>query len=230
MGDYAIGAELVAEELATAEAHNDLQSMAFASQELASLANAVGDTEKGGRLLDSALQHAEKTGSMEMLSNSLTAAFFEALFIDDLDRAEKYSKRLSELGRIPSAPGRQDVVAALVMGRKGDPKGALAKMKNTWGAEFRKLADYRSIAVVMVTVFVEAAGFELAAGSAEKAAVLLGGSEQLLRGRKRLPHEQRVFERQRVAAMESLTKEEFEAAFERGLALTFDELLDFAVG
>jgi hypothetical protein len=103
-------------------------------------------------------------------------------------------------------------------------------MKNTWGAEFRKLADYRSIAVVMVTVFVEAAGFELAAGSAEKAAVLLGGSEQLLRGRKRLPHEQRVFERQRVAAMESLTKEEFEAAFERGLALTFDELLDFAVG
>jgi hypothetical protein len=30
--------------------------------------------------------------------------------------------------------------------------------------------------------------------------------------------------------MESLTKEKFEAAFERGLAFTFDELLDFAVG
>jgi hypothetical protein len=74
------------------------------------------------------------------------------------------------------------------------------------------------------------AGFELAAGSAEKAAVLLGGSEQLLRGRKRLPHEQGVFEHQRVAVTERLTKEEFEAAFGRGLDMTFDELLDFAVG
>ena len=229
-GDYEVGAKLVAEELATAEARNDLQSMSFASQELASLANATGDIEKGGRLLDAAMQYAEKTGSMEMLSNGLTTAFFEALFVDDLDRANDYSKRLSELGHIPSAPGRQDIVAALVMGRNGDPERALAKIKETWGIEFRKLADYRSIAVVMVEVFVEVAGFELAAGSAEKAAVLLGGSEQLLRGRKRLPHEQRVFERHRVAVMERLTNEEFEAAFGRGLALTFDELLDFAVG
>lgn len=229
-GDYEVGAKLVAEELATAEARNDLQSMAFASQELASLANATGDIEKGGRLLDAAVQYAEKTGSMEMLSNGLTTAFFEALFVDDLDRANDYSKRLSELGHIPSAPGRQDIVAALVMGRNGDPERALAKIKETWGTEFRKLADYRSIAVVMVEVFVEVAGFELAAGSAERAAVLLGGSEQLLRGRKRLPHEQKVFERHQVAVMERLTKEEFEAAFGRGLALTFDELLDFAVG
>ncbi len=230
MGDYETGAELVTEELADAETRDDLQSMAFASQELASLANATGDVEKGGRLLDAAVQFAEKTGSMEMLGNVLTAAFFEASFVDDLDRASDYSRRLSELGRIPSAPGRQDVVAALGMGRKGDPEGALAKIKKTWGAEFRKLADYRSIAVVMVTVFVEVAGFELAAGSAEKAAVLLGGSEQLLRGRKRLPHEQKVFERQRMAVMGRLSKEEFEVAFGRGLALTFDELLDFAVG
>lgn len=229
MGDYQTGAELVGEELATAEAHNDFQSMAFASQELASLANASGDTEKGGHLLDEALQYAERSGSMVMLSDSLTTAFFEALFVDDLDRAEEYSRRLSELGRIPSAPGRQDVVAALVLGRRGDPERALTKLKTTWGAEFRKLADYRSIAVVMVEVFVEVAGFELAAGSPEKAAVLLGGSEQLLRGRKRLPHEQKVFERQRMAAMERLTKDEFESAFERGLAMTFDDLLEFAV-
>ena len=229
-GDYEVGAKLVAEELATAEARNDLQSIAFASQELASLANATGDIEKGGRLLDAAVEYAEKTGSMEMLSNGLTTAFFEALFVDDLDRANDYSKRLSELGHIPSAPGRQDIVAALVMGRNGDPERALAKIKETWGTEFRKLADYRSIAVVMVEVFVEVASFELAAGSAERAAVLLGGSEQLLRGRKRLPHEQKVFERHQVAVMERLTKEEFEAAFGRGLALTFDELLDFAVG
>lgn len=229
-GDYEVGAELIAEELASAEARNDLQSMAFASQELASLANATGDIEKGGRLLDAALQYAERSGSMEMLSNSLTAAFFEALFMDDLDRANDYSRRLSGLGQIPSAPGRQDVVAALVMGRQGDPERALAEIKQTWGAEFRKLADYRSIAVVMVEVFVEVAGFELATGSAEKAAVLLGGSEQLLRGRKRRPHEQRFFDGQRVAIMERLTKEEFEEAFGRGLAFTFDELLDFAVG
>ena len=230
IGDYETGAELVTEEFADAEARQDFQSMAFATQELASLANATGDTEKGGRLLDAALQYAEKSGSMEMLSNALTTAFFEALYIDDLDRAEAYSKRLSDLGRIPSAPGREDVVAALVMGRKGDPEGALVKLKKSWGAEFRKLADYRSIAVVMVEVFVEVAGFELATGSPEKAAVLLGGSEQLLRGRKRMPQEQRVFERQRDTALKHLSREEYEAAFERGLALTFDELLDFAIG
>ncbi|HJQ94623.1 MAG TPA: adenylate/guanylate cyclase domain-containing protein, partial [Acidimicrobiia bacterium] len=155
MGDYETGAALIAEEFADAEARHDLQSMAFASQELASLANATGDVEKGGRLLDAAVQFAEKTGSMEMLSNVLTTAFFEALFVDDMERANDYSKRLSELGRIPSAPGRQEIVAALVMGRKGDPERALAKIKKTWGAEFRKLADYRSIAVVMVAVFVE---------------------------------------------------------------------------
>ncbi|MGH8959432.1 MAG: hypothetical protein ACRDVK_12260 [Acidimicrobiia bacterium] len=75
----------------------------------------------------------------------------------------------------------------------------------------------------------EVAGFEVAIGSAEKAAVLLGGSEQLLRGRKRLPQEQRVFERQRAVVLERVSREEYEAAFGRGLAVSFDELLDFVV-
>lgn len=229
LGDYEVGAELIAEEFAVAEARGDLASMAFASSQLAALANANGDIDNARRLLQAAVQHAEKLGSIEMVANTLTTAALEALFVDDLDLAEQFSSRLSQLGRVPSAPGRHEVVAALVLGRKGDSERAIAKLKAVWAAEFRKLADYRSIAVVMVPVIVELAGLELAAGSAEKAATLLGGSEPLLRGRKRLPHEQRVFDRHRAKVIEAVSADVYEAAFQRGVGFTFDELLDFAI-
>ncbi|HEX2421370.1 MAG TPA: AAA family ATPase, partial [Acidimicrobiia bacterium] len=230
LGDHDLGQQLVIEELSSATERGDYSSMAFASQELASLANAAGDVEAGRTRINEAVRYAEETKSIEMLGNVLTTAVFEALLVDDLDRAEEYSERLINMGRIPSAPGRHLVLEALVVGRRGNPQQALSILKNRWAAEFRSLADYRSIAGVMTGIFIEVAGFELTTGSPERAATLLGGSEQLLRGAKRLAHQQRRFDRLRASVEESLPTDEYEACFQRGLHDTFDELLDFAVG
>jgi hypothetical protein len=116
-----------------------------------------------------------------------------------------------------------------VVGRRGDPERALPIIKRIWATDFRTLADYRSIAGVMTGVFIEVAGLELTSGSPQRAATLLGGSEQLLRGAKRLAHEQRSFDRLRASVLESLSAEEFEVCFQRGFQFAFDELLDFAV-
>jgi predicted ATPase/class 3 adenylate cyclase len=229
LGDYDSGQELVAEELSAAKERGDFSSMAFASQELASLANASGDFEEGRTRIDEAVKYAEETKSVEMLGNVLTTAIFEALLVDDLNHAEEYSQRLGKMGRAPSAPGRHLVLEALVVGRRGDPQRALSIIKRTWATEFRTLSDYRSIAGVMTGMFMEVAGFELTTGSPERAATLLGGSEQLLRGAKRLPHEQRLFDRLRASVLESFSAEEFEFCFQRGFTFAFDELLDFAV-
>jgi hypothetical protein len=58
---------------------------------------------------------------------------------------------------------------------------------------------------------------------------LLGGAELLIRGATRLPHEQAVFDRRRLAMEIALGPAAFEQAWQRGLSFSFDELLDFAI-
>lgn len=77
-------------------------------------------------------------------------------------------------------------------------------------------------------VFEEWAELELARGNPDRAATLLAGADQLLRGSKRLPHIQAAFDDREARASALLTPEDFHQAWQRGSAFSFDELVDFA--
>ena len=230
LGDYGAASALLTEEFETAAADHDLQSMTFASQQLALLAHARGDDAEARRLFRQAIDFARQAKSIELLGNALSTLAIESLVTSDLASARAASDDLYALGSIPSAPDRHHVIRALVDGRAGGDSAELLRViKESWARELRQLADYRSIFVVMVEVFTEMARHELALGFTARAATLLGGSEQLLRDSKRLPHQQAHFEEQKAAVQASMPAAEFDAAFHRGLTFPVDDLFDFAI-
>jgi non-specific serine/threonine protein kinase len=229
LGEYGSGAELVAEELSLAEKAGDLLSMSFGFQQLASLLFAQDRLEEGHQMLERAIKSAAEFGSLQRLADVRSVAMMECLTLDDLDRAEVHAQHVAEIGLIETVPGRHLVVPQLVAGRRRNPKEAAAKIKQSMSVGIRSGADFRSNNLFLSELFRELAGFELAAGDPVRAAILLGGSEQLLKGARRLAHEASAFERRKAAVLETLPAPNFETAFAKGLTLDFEELFDFAM-
>jgi predicted ATPase/class 3 adenylate cyclase len=229
MADYAAASDLIEEELRLAEEYGDLHSAAFALMSLGELDLARGDLTQGSERLARAVQAARATGSVEMLGNTLTTALTSLLSVDDVDSAERYARELDALGRNPNSPGRHLVANGMILARRGDVDNGLAMMESGI-SNFRTIRGYERLAGVLRGAFDEWAGLELSRGAAERAATLLGGAEQLVRGAQRLPHEQAAFDRRCLAARSALTPAIYEGAFARGMVFSFDELLDFLLG
>jgi hypothetical protein len=179
--------------------------------------------------LAKAVETARATGSVELLGNTLSTAVTGLLSVDEVDAAERYARELDELGRNPNAPGRHLIFNGVILARRGEVDRGLAMMESAI-ANFRTIRGYERLAGVLRGLFDEWAGLELARGAAERAATLLGGAEQLVRGAQRYPHEQAAFDRRRDAVRSALAPEVFERAWQRGLAFSFDEFLDFVTG
>lgn len=230
LGEYEEAEARVNEELTVADANGDWASMAFGRQQLAALMYARGQIEDGHLQTESAIEYATKLGSKEMLGNVLITALTECLTLDDIDLADSYAQQLVELGQIDSAPGRHVVAIALVQGRRGQAEEAVRTLRDNFFVNIRKFADVRSNHLFLSGLLSEQAEFELALGFGQRAAVLLGASEQLLRGARRMAHEEAAFERKRAMVLAHVSAIEYAEAFERGRSMPFDDLLEFAAG
>jgi non-specific serine/threonine protein kinase len=229
MADYPAASTLIEEELSFAEKHGDLDIAAFALAALGQLDLTRGDLAQASQRLAKAVETARATGSVELLGNTLTTVLTGLLSVDAVDAAEPYARELDELGRNPNAPGRHLIFNGMMLARRGEVDKGLAMME-TAVADFRTIRGYERLAGVLRGLFDEWAGLELARGAAERAATLLGGAEQLVRGAERLPHEQAAFDRHRAGVESALDPEVFEQAWQKGTSFSFDEFLDFVTG
>ena len=226
VADYPAASALIEEELSLAEKNGDLDIASFALTTLGELDLTRGDLAQASLRLAKAVETARATGSVELLGNTLSTAVTGLLSVDEVDAAERYARELYELGRNPNSPGRHLMLNGMLIARRGEVDRGLAMMESALD-NFRTIRGYARMAGVLRGLFDEWAGLELARGAAERAATLLGGDEQLVRGAQRYPHEQAAFDRRRDAARSALAAEVFERAWQRGLAFSFDEFLDF---
>jgi tetratricopeptide (TPR) repeat protein len=229
VADYPAATALIEEELSFAEKHGDLDVAAFALSALGELDLTRGDLAKASARLAKAVETARATGSVELLGNTLTTVLTGLLSVDAVDAADRYARELDELGRNPNAPGRHLIFNGVMLARHGELDRGLAMMESAI-ANFRTIRGYERLAGVLRGLFDEWAGLELARGAAERAATLLGGAEQLVRGGLRLPHEQAAFDRRRAGVEGALAPEVFDQAWQKGTSFSFDELLDFVTG
>jgi tetratricopeptide (TPR) repeat protein len=229
VADYAAASTLIQEELSFAEKHGDRESAAFALAALGELDFTRGDLAGGSHRITRAVETARATGSVELLGNTLATAMTGLLAVDEVDAAERYARELDELGRNPNTPGRHLVFKGIILARRGEFDDGLAMMQSAI-ADFRTIRGYERLAGVLRGLFDEWAGLELARGAAERAATLLGGAQQLVRGAERLPHEQAAFDRRREGVESALAPEVFEQAWQKGMSFSFDEFLDFVTG
>ena len=226
LADYAAASALIEEDLQIAVQTGDLDSATFALMALAEFDFIRGDLDRGSDRITRAVESARATRSVELLGNTLTLAITALLVVDDVDSAERYALELEVSGRNPNAPGRHTLFKGMILARRGEADRGLAMMESTI-ADFRTIRGYEGLAGVLRGAFDQWAGLELTRGASERAATMLGGAEQLLRGTKRLPHEQAVVDRRVQAARDALPPDVFEQAWQRGMSASFDEFLDF---
>jgi hypothetical protein len=228
VADYPAATALIDEEMRLAEEVGDRDIAAFALVNLGDLALARDDRADAYGRFEQAVAMARATGSIELLGNTLTVTISGLLAVDEVDRAEKYVDELRALGPNANAPGRHVVMSGMVMARRGEVEEGLSMMREGI-ANFRAIRGYANLAGVLRGLFDEWAGIESARGAAERAATLLGGADQLVRGAKRLPYEQVAADLRRRAIEDAMSAEVFHRAWQKGMNFSVDELLDFAI-
>lgn len=226
LGDLAQAAALFEEELSVANERNDLVSVAFGHMSIAGIELARGRIEQGVERYRAAVEAARASSSRDLLGGMLASSGLALLTVDELDPAERYIAELFEMGRQPTAPGRHLVLAGIMASRRGRVLEGLELMR-TGIVNFRTLPGYQRITGYLRGVFDEWAGVAASQGEGERAATLLAAAEQLRQGASRMPHEQAAFDRRLDQVKRTTEPAAFEKAWQRGEAMSFDDLIDF---
>lgn len=216
---------IVEEELALARAKGDQDSESFALNALADLALHEGDLDTARRRYQEAADVARSHDSKLRLADVLTVSALAMLAVDDLATAEKSIEELVSLGSTSFAPGRHHIFQALLLGRRGDMEAARPYLIEGLG-KFQTMPEYREFSGVLRSTLTQWAAVEVANGSPERAATILGAVGALPRPPLGI-HEQRFFDRTTATVEEKLGPEARARAWAVGAQMSVDELIDF---